>query len=87
MHGGERYVFNNAHVVEKVELLEYHSDVSALDVNIHFQVAKIVAFEKNVTVGRVFKNVKTAQKRGFAAARRAYYRHFFALINFIRNVV
>ena len=34
-----------------------------------------------LAVGRLFKQIHTSQKRTLAAARRSYYRYFFALLN------
>ena len=87
MDGGKSYIFYNRHIVEQIELLENHSHMSALNVYIHAQIAKVVALEKYITVGRVFKHIQTAQKGAFSAAGRSYNSNLFTLINFFVYVV
>ena len=85
--GRERDIVEHVHVIEQVELLEHHAHAATLEVDVHLQVAQVIALKEDVTVRRVLEHVQAAQKSALAAARRANDGDLFAGVHLFGNIV
>ena len=58
VNGRKRDVFKHGHIGKQVEMLKHHTHTPPLHVYVHFEVAKVIALEKHISVSRVFQNVQ-----------------------------
>ena len=80
-HGREHYVLDNGLVVEKIEMLEHHSHLSAVDIDIDLGVGDIHALEYNLAGGRILHAVEAAQECALSGAGRADDNNDVALVD------
>ena len=83
MHGSKHDVFDNGLVIKKVELLEHHTDVFAVLVDVNLHIGKVLTAKEDRAARGVFHTVQAAQKGAFAASRRTDNGNLFAFVNIL----
>ena len=71
MNGCQHDVFNYCFVVEKIELLENHTDFATVDVDVNSVVGDIYTLEDDLTACRVLHTVEASEERTLSASGRA----------------
>ena len=87
MNRSKHDILDHRHVVEKIELLEHHPDLTAVFVDVDFEVGEVFSVKNYVPGCGVFKAIQAAQKSGLSAARRTDDNDAFALADFIRDLI
>ena len=67
---------------EQIELLENHSDLPPVQIDIVLFIGNIHALEKDSTLRRLFKQIKAAQERAFARTRGTYHKYYLSAAYF-----
>ena len=80
-HGREHYVLYDGLVVEKIEMLEHHSHLSAVDIDVYLHVGDIHTLKDYLAGGRILHAVEAAQEGALSGAGGAYDNNYVALVD------
>jgi hypothetical protein len=81
MYRSQHNILNNSLIIKEIKVLEYHTDVASVNINIHGHVCDIHAIENDLSCRRILHAVQTAQESTFSGAGGADNGYDIALIH------
>ena len=81
MHRCEHNILQHRFIIIQVKMLEHHTHVTAVYIDVHPEVCNINSIENNLPAGRILHTVQASQKGTFSGTRWSHNNDNIALVD------